>query len=255
MSDSLLDRTVLVIEAVVAANEPVGPRALARRTGVDRSAVGRILQHLVTLEMLVTKDGTYSPGPRLFMLGRVLSALDTLPTAAAAALATLVEAFDETSYVCMLRGRAAVFLYEHQSSKPLRYVVELGRPVPLYAGAAGRAILAGLSEQAAIDVMGDDPLTPLTEHTITNLPDLMARRASDREVGISISEGERVEGGAAIAAPIFDSAGLCQGSVVLTCPLSRFENYDRVAIGEAVRTAATTLSARLGAPAEAIARP
>lgn len=236
-----------MIEAVVEAGRPIGPRALARITGIDRSAVGRILQQLDAIGVLIGGDGRYQPGPRLFMLGRTLSALDTLPSAAGSVLDELVSQFDETSYVCTLHGDSAVFVYECQSSKPLRYVVELGKPVPLHAGAAGRAILAGLPEPQARALLGSERLPALTEQTITDIGELLATRACDLRRGYSVSREERVEGGVAVAAPFFDNRNRCQGSVVLTCPLSRFVDSSESSIGEAVRLAAETLSARLGA--------
>lgn len=247
MTDGLLRRAVVVIEAVVEAGRPIGPRELARITGIDRSGVGRILQQLDGLGVLVGVDGQYQPGPRLFTLGRTLSALDTLPSAAAAVLDELVGRFDETSYVCALHGTSVVFVYECQSSKPLRYVVELGKPVPLHAGAAGRAILAGVTEPEVVELLGPDPLPALTPGTVCDVDGLLRLRAADLDRGYSISREERVEGGVAVAVPFFDNRNRCQGSVVLTSPLSRFVGYDESAIGAAVEAAAETLSARLGA--------
>ncbi|MFT4658098.1 MAG: DNA-binding IclR family transcriptional regulator, partial [Ilumatobacter sp.] len=173
MSESLLARATAVTEAIVAAGEPVGPRALARATGIDRSAVGRILRQLADLGILTAENGSYSPGVRLFKIGRVLSALDTLPAAANAALSSLVDEFDETSYVCTWQENSAVFLYEGRSSKPLRYVIELGRPVPLHAGAAGRAILSGLPAETVRELFSGDGLPALTEATITDVEALI----------------------------------------------------------------------------------
>ena len=175
----MLDRAVTVVEAVVRAGQPVGPRALARDTGIDRSAVGRILRQLSDLGVLAKENGTYHPGARLFTIGRVLSAQDTLQAAASAALSGLVAVYDETSYVCTLHGQSVVFLYECQSSKPLRYVVEIGKPVPLHAGAAGRAILLGLSEDDARQLLAAGPLVALTDATITSVDTLLDIRRED----------------------------------------------------------------------------
>lgn len=246
MTDGLLARAATVMEAVAEAGEPIGPRALARATGIDRSAVGRILQQLTAIGILTGVDGRYSPGPRLFTIGRTLSALDTLPIAASSVLSGLVDEFDETSYVCLLHGNSAVFMYEQQSSKPLRYVVELGKPVPLHAGAAGRSILAGLPLKTAEELLSQTKLVALTTHTICEIETLLERRAEDLQQGYSVSREERVDGGVAVAAPFFDNMDRCHGSVVLTSPLSRFDGYDEPAIGAAVRVAADTLSSRMG---------
>lgn len=241
-----LERVVRVIEGLVDAGESVGPRALARSTGIDRSAVGRILQQLAELGVLIRDNGGYTPGPRLFALTRVLAATDTFPVAANAVINELVDRFDETCYLCVLHGDTAVYLYESQSSKPLRYVVELGKPVPLHAGASGRAILAGLGRDEAARLLGSGPLPRLTDQTIVDPEELLDIAEADRVIGYTVSRGERVEGGLAIAAPFFDVTDRCQGSVVFTSPLSRHGDGDTAVIGEAVAAAARTLSARLG---------
>jgi IclR family acetate operon transcriptional repressor len=242
-----LERVVRVVEGLVDAGAPVGPRALARQTGIDRSAVGRILQQLALLGVLTRENGGYAPGPRLFALTRVLAASDTFPAAANAVLNDLVDRFDETCYVCVLHGDAVVFLHECQSSKPLRFVVDLGQPVALHAGAAGRAILAGLPRSEAEALIGTDPLERHTDQTFTDPAALLDMAADERKLGYTVSRGERVEGGLAIAAPFFDGSGACQGSIVFTSPLSRHDERLTATIGDAVAAAARTLSARLGA--------
>ena len=245
-ADSLTARTIRVVEAVVDSAAPVGPRGLARSLGMDRSAVGRILQQLGEIDVLERTSDGYVPGSRLFTLGRVMSALDTLPNVIGPILGELVERFDETTYVCALHGDVAVFTHEIQSSKPLRLVVELGKPVPLHAGAAGRAILSALAAAEVVALLGAKPLLAMTPHTITDLDRLMEMAVEDRSRGYTVSFEERVPDGAALAAPFFGRGGVCQGSVVFTSPVTRLER-DRVPeIGEAVSAAAAKLSARLG---------
>ncbi len=244
-SDSLTDRTFRVLEAAVDAGEPVGPRGLARITGIDRSAVGRILQQLSDLDVLERRDDGYVAGPRLFTLARVLEARDTLPMAIGPVLGALVERFDETCYACAYHGGVAIFTHEVQSTKPLRFVVELGRPVPLHAGAAGRAILAGLDPEDVRAVLGEAPLPALTHATITDPERIVALAAEDRARGYTVSREERVAGGASIAAPFFDHAGRCHGSVVFTTPLSRLDDEQIGEIGSAVAESARALSMRL----------
>lgn len=242
----LASRVMTVIEAVVDAGEPVGPRGLARVVDIDRSAVSRILQQLAALDVLERRADGYVPGHRLFTLGRVLSALDTLPNAVQPILENLVTAFDETCYLCTLRGNSAVFLYEVQSSRPLRLVAELGKAVPIHAGAAGRAILAGLPTEEAKALLGKGPLPAITANTIRSTRRLLDMAVDDRDRGYAFSREERVEGGAAVAAPFFDHTGQCQGSVVFTAPLTRFDTTRVDEVGRKVAAAAGELSERLG---------
>lgn len=242
----LAERIVLIIEGVVDAGQPVGPRGLARALGIDRSAVARTLQQLADLGILERASAGYGPGARLFTLGRVLGALDTLPNAVGPILQELVDRFNETCYLCALHGDVAMFIYEVQSSQPLRLVVELGKPVSLHAGAGGRAILAGLPPTRARSILEGARLQQDMPDTITDLDALIRLAAADADRGYSLSRQERVEGGSAIAAPFYDHSGECQGSVVFTAPLTRLAD-DRVdEIGQAVKRAAQELSERLG---------
>lgn len=209
-----------------------------------------MLRQLSEIGVLYRDAEGYVPGPRLITLGRVLAARDTLPDEVEPILADLVARFDETCYACAFHGDVAVFTHEIQSSKPLRLVVELGRPVPLYAGAAGRAILSALPEEQVREIVGSDPLPKLANGTLGMLDDVLAAAAIDRERGYSVSYEERVAGGAAIAAPFFGSAGSCQGSLVYTSPVSRIADLDVAEIGAAVAAAAGALSVRLGFVAE-----
>ena len=235
-----------VVEGVVDSDEPVGPRGLGRKIHLDRSAVGRMLRHLAEIDVLHQGPDGYVPGPRLITLGRVLAARDTLPDEVEPILADLVARFDETCYACAFHGDVAVFTHEIQSSKPLRLVVELGRPVPLYAGAAGRAILSALPEEHVREIIGTDLLPRLGRGTLSSLDEVLEAARHDRVRGYSVSYEERVPGGAAVAAPFFGSAGTCQGSLVYTAPVSRIEDADVTEIGRAVADAASTLSTRLG---------
>ncbi len=244
--DTHAERIIRVIEAVVDTSEPVGPRGLARTLGIDRSAVGRLLQQLGNLDVLERRPEGYVPGPRLFVLGRVLTALDTLPNAIRPLLGRLVSKFDETCYVCSLHGEVAVFTHEIQSSKPLRFVIELGRPVPLHAGAAGRAILSGLTREEAVELIGTAPLPVLAPNTISDPRWVLDQAEVDRRRGYTVSVEERIAGGASVASPFFDHTNRCQGSVVFTAPLARFDPGRTDEIGRAVADASRELSYRIG---------
>jgi IclR family acetate operon transcriptional repressor len=245
----LTERTIVVVEAVVNASEAVGPRGLARILEMDRSAVSRILLVLGRMGVLERRIDGYVPGSRLYAMSRVLTALDTFSEDVSTILGALVERYDETCYICTFSGHVASFTHEIQSTQPLRFVAELGRPVPLHAGAAGRAILAGLGPKHAAELLGSGPLPAITTNTITNPAQVLELVVQDRSRGFTVSIEERVPGGAAVAAPFFDKNQQCQGSVVFSAPLSRLDKENIGEIGASVAAVANTLSRRLGARA------
>ncbi|MPZ54439.1 MAG: helix-turn-helix domain-containing protein [Acidimicrobiia bacterium] len=239
---TLTERSLRVVEAVVNAGEPVGPRGLARVLGLDRSTVGRILARLEQMGMLERVSKGYVPGWRLFTLARVLTAIDPVSNDVVSVLERLVHRYDETCYLCTFSGGVAAFTHEVQSTKPLRFVAELGHPVPLHAGAGGRAILAGLDPQMAAELLGKGRLPTWGPNTMTDPAELLDLASRDRIRGYSVSFEERVPGGGAVAAPFFDRRQRCLGSVVFSAPLSRLDHAIIPEIGEAVVEVAETLS-------------
>ncbi len=246
VDDTPLGRTVRILEGVVASDGPVGPRELARRVGIDRSTVGRTLIRLAELGLLQRVGREYRPGSRLLGMSRALAVRDSLPNASVPILRELSERYDETAYLCLRQGNHGLFVYDVPTTNPVRYVFDLGKPFPLYLGASGRAILSGLPDEEleqVLDALSFDPVTP---NTITDRSELMRRIGSDRRSGYSASISERVEGGSAVSAPFRDADGRCQGSITLTCPLSRLDPKLVPVMGEAVRVAAESLSVALG---------
>ena len=247
-ASSTTGRLVRILEALAAAPDGLGIRDTSRRTGLDKSALSRLLTQLEALEM-VSKDeaqGRYHVGPRLFALSSALVARDSLSRAARPSLESLVRRFDETCYLATRHPDTFTFTAKVECNRPFRYVIELGSTAHLHAGAAGRAILSGMPEDEAREVLRTTELEQLTGQTVTDVERLLELVTQDRVRGWSFSHGERIEGATALAAPFFDAEGVCRGSVVFTRPAMRHTDDDLPVVAAAVTEAATELSRRLG---------
>lgn len=242
----IVSRVVAVLEAVVESGGAVGPRELDRTTGIDRSAVGRILQQLTDEDVLDRVEGGYTMGSRLFRLARLAVARDSVTRAATPILEQLSRTYDETCYVCIRDGDRAVHIAATESKNPVRYVINLGELFPLYAGAPGRAILSGLDRAEVEEILDRTPLDAITSKTITDRDELLAAVEQDAKRGFAATSGQRIEGGFAVGAPFFDANGACVGALVFTRPTSRLDPDRIPEYGEAVVRAAAELSKRLG---------
>ena len=241
-------RIVRLLEAVAASDSHVGVRALARESGIDKSAVSRLLRQLTELDVLEPSDvaGRYHIGPRFFAMARAVSSKDELGRAARPILERLVATFNETSYLAV-RERSEVFFREKvECDQPIRYVIDESRPSPLHAGSAGRAILAALDDAEFEMVVHGMPLDSVTPHTIVDAEELRRRRAEDQQRGFTVSIAERSVGGCGVAASFRGSDGRCLGSLVITVPQIRFYPDSVEEWGTAVVEAAGDLSRRLG---------
>ena len=243
----MLARALTLLEAVATRADGVGVREAARQTGIDRSAVSRILAQFEDLCYVEQNGarGVYTAGPGLFALVAALGERDSLWKAAEPFLKKLVARFNETCYVAARVGDSLVFRGKVDCEHRIRYVIELGKPFPLVGGAAGTAILSGLSEQES-DTHLDGELPAYTPASITDREAYRQQLRADRALGYTYSPGRWVRGGAGIAAPYFDAGGRTAGSIALSCPADRLEDLPVHEAGQAIAAAARGLSRRLG---------
>jgi DNA-binding IclR family transcriptional regulator len=241
------ERVAAVIDAIVARRE-VGVRELAGALGISRSATHRIAQALARLRVLHTlPSGRYEPGARLLAWAASLAARDPLLAAATDVLGSLAGSTQETAYLLGYRpgDTEAIVLEVWPGTLPIRYALAVGSRLPLYAGAAGKAILAHLGD----DAVNGLPQTRLTEATLTG-DALTADLAAIRERGYSLSVGERLTPAAGAAAPLMRD-GEVVGAAGFTIPRQRLEHANLEALGMLARDAV----ARIGASADrALAR-
>lgn len=240
-------RVVRILESVAGAPDGVGVRALARETGIDKSAVSRLLRQLAAVAF-VEADAShrYVVGPQLYAMAKLVVARDDLTRAARPFLSGLAAEWNETCYLAVLEGREVVYRDMIECNQPLRYVVPLGEGVPLHAGAGGRAILSALPTDRVAALLSPGRLSRLTPSTVTDRVRLRDIIREDRARGYTMSVGERVVVGAAVAAPFLDAQGDCRGALVVAFPRERVQSHDIEALGRAVAAAATGLSRRLG---------
>lgn len=243
----VLARTVTIIDIIVAHTDGLGVREAARRTGIDRSAVSRILNELETLGY-VAQDrdrGVYSAGAKLFSVAATLAERDSIARASQPLLSELVEAYHETCFAVALVDNTMVVRAKLDGDSTVRSVIELGASSPLVMGAPGLAILSALEPNESERMLAQ----PDVEAADVNLPDLDAVRRQlvvDQQRGYSYSAGRDATDGAGIAAPFFDAAGRCAGSITLSGPTDRVERLSIDIVGAALVDVARRMSERLG---------
>src|SRR5215218_4743699 len=159
------DRIVAVLDALTDRHrhQGWGVRALADAVGLSRSTVNRILQGLAERGLArVDANATYSVGPRLRVLAKVLHDRHPLLRGAPPVMHELSRTADATVMLAVHGPQpdAAFIALLRQQPGPIRYHLEPGMELPLHAGAAGRAILSEVGVAAL-----QDPLPRYSEDT------------------------------------------------------------------------------------------
>lgn len=204
----------------VLSDQPQSLGSIASATGLPRSTVQRIVEALA-LESLVEAG---SKGVRLgWGLTEIAKRNETnILTTARPVLETLFARTRETVDISTALGAEVSFLDRIISDQELRVVSFPNKPRPLYAKANGKALLACLSNQE-IERLFNDKLTALTQHTLTDLPALLAEIEQVRESGFAYDLEEHALGVCAIGTGLVAPDGKPYAFSV-AMPLSRYES-------------------------------
>jgi len=241
-------KIIALIEAVAFHPEGVSVREISRDTGLDKSTVSRVFNQLAALDIVTQAPETarFFVGSRLQSLGEALHTHHTLWGLAEPVIRDLSVTFNETCYLVERSGHLASFQERIESQDTIRYVIDRGRTAPLYAGAAGRAILSGMADDEVDHYLDTAELAPITSHTITDGRTLKLLVHEDRLRGYSKSDGETFAGGHGIGAPVFRADGQCVAAILITTPSSRYDPERVSTMGIAARDASVKLSKKLG---------
>ena len=191
---------------------------LAAALGEPLSSVYRLLQSLTATGWVDrgSRRGPYRLGLSLMTIGGLVEDHLDIREASLPSLRQLVDATGVTSFLCVRRGSRAVCLERIEGYAVQSLAMLLGGSLPLYAGAAPRALLAFLpaAEQSAIltdtsQQMRDDPPRPDEE-------DIIADIARIRATGYSVSDADVTPGIASLGAPVFNHRGEVQGALSLS---------------------------------------
>jgi DNA-binding IclR family transcriptional regulator len=174
---------------------------------------------------LLTQNPTtrsYALGPHVLAWAGVYSANLDVRNAALPILENLRMVTRETISLYILEGDDRVCVERMESPQNVRIVTRVGKRLPLYAGSAGKVMLAFLPEERQEAILSSGQLNPLTEKTIVDPEALRSDLARIRQQGYAVSDGEWILDAAGVAAPIFDHNGEVIAGVSISGPSSRF---------------------------------
>ncbi|ABW12538.1 transcriptional regulator, IclR family [Parafrankia sp. EAN1pec] len=177
---------------------PLGPSDLSRLTGVPKSTVLNLCAAMVDERLLRRGSGGYQLGDRLAELGNsYLKSVTEVEEFYELCRSTYSDVPQTVQLGVLGSGLSVVYLARHDGRDPLNLglVSEIGRSVPAYCTASGKALLAAVSDpdlQARLPA--DGRLEPTTTHSIQSVDRLREELEATRGRGYAIESGEIVEG-------------------------------------------------------------
>ncbi|MHB8619427.1 MAG: IclR family transcriptional regulator [Chloroflexota bacterium] len=191
-----VDHAAIILYELGGMPAGVGVRDMARRVGLTKSTVQRIMATLEARGLLAR-----APGTERYQLGAgvVRLAATVIERGETIALATplMSRLRDETGetvclHTCVELKR--VTLAQVESQHELRWIQRIGLPLSMLRGASGNCLLASLpASQRALVFEHED---------VRDVPGLTDNLDRIRKAGWAMSRGDRVPGGTALSAPV-----------------------------------------------------
>lgn len=241
-----IERAIDIIDCFREA-EALSLTDLARRTGHTLSTVHRIAAVLERRGVLLRdpQSQRFAIGPDMVALAARANPHAQLQALARPALAVLSESSGETAVLSLLVGLRRVAIEQCESAHQLRRRVDLGRPLELHYGSAGKAMLAYLEDEQREKLLQELPLKGHTPFTPNDRTRLEAELGGIRKRGYAVSKNEYLIGVTSIGAPVFDGYGRVIAAVSVTGPLSRLTPNLYARIGADVADTAAKLTEAL----------
>lgn len=249
-SPQSVTRVIRLLEALCTSAEPLSLADLSRRLDTPKSSLAALLRGLAEEAFVTPADNAWRLGPGAFGLAsaitearRRLQSSDLIRDG----MRRLAERSGETVLLAVGEpmGDQLTYVDLVESQQVVRYAVAVGDRRPLYATAAGRALLATWPPDAVEAYVKRVGPSALTSATLTSLADLTAAVAAARAAGYAQTVDQAAEGVTGTAAIVRDAAGAAVGALVVAAPTARAANR----LGELARLVqaeAASISRSLG---------
>lgn len=218
---SVLAKASEVIDCLGQAGEPLTLASVRVALDMPKSSTHRLLNELAGLGMLRrTEDGRYSLGPRLLYWGEAAAEAFDLRALAEPSMRQLRDRVGESVHLYVRDRDTRTCIAAVEARHELRPFIQLGRPLPLHAGAAGKLLLA----------FADDSVQRIALRRARaegeRYPRAPGARLAEelgriRDESWATSIGERENGVAGAATAIVDTRGRVVAALAISGPTTR----------------------------------
>jgi IclR family transcriptional regulator, pca regulon regulatory protein len=164
--------------------------------------------------------------PRALGIAHAYLSGHTLLEQATTHLIDLNQACGESVSLSEPDGTDMVYIARFPSHKRFLIHMPVGRRLPMYCTASGRAYLSGLPTAEVQKILRRGPLKPYTPQTLTDPVEILKQVEAAREAGYSWADQEYYRGDLTIAAPVFGDDGAPVAAVNISVPSSRWSLAD-----------------------------
>lgn len=218
-------RALDILETVGREDGPLSLSELSRRVGLHKSTVHRLALSLESRGWLTreTESGKYRLGIKFVTIaGRKGHAgIDGSFREVHPILESLAGKIDETAILSVWDGKEVICIDKVESSHRIQISSRIGSSFPICAGGTGFAVLIGMPEETAVDILSRAEPVAYTSRTIIDRESLETRYREMKALGYVISSGQVDPGVTGIAMPLYFPFEQSYGSIGVVLPEMR----------------------------------
>lgn len=241
---STLQKSLLVLEAIIDQPQSVGLPDLANRLGMSRSSMHRVLTQLQEegLVVKVPNRDRFAIGARFskLALNAMISSNKGFPIRAV--IQKVVEEIEETVNLGVLSGRDFVYLERVECNRSPRIYLETGSRLPAHVTSGGKACMAFLETSARKRLVETMTLEPFTQHTITDKVKLLTELNTIRKRGYATANQEYADGITGVGVPVIGTDGHAVAALAMHAPVARLHVRDAKRVVEPLQATAARLA-------------
>jgi DNA-binding IclR family transcriptional regulator len=242
-----IGRAALLLRAVGTLGE-AGLADVVVHSGLAKPTVRRILRALMEAGLVEQDAATrrYRLGVETYVLGQLSASRFGVHRLALDGLHRLARISEDTAFLSVRRGFAALCLHREEGQYPIRtHVLNPGHRHPLGVGAAGLAMLAALDDDEAEGVLQTNAAEIAGAFPGVTVADTRRRLAMARRTGWSLNPGLVFPGSWGIAVAVRDPRGEPVAALTLAAIEPRLQPERQATLGRLLRAEAAMLEGLL----------
>lgn len=204
--------------------DKAGVSELAKELALPTSTVH---DHLQTLESrgYVTKiDGTYRLGTQFLYIGDKLRRQNRTFQSCRQELRNLADDTGEHASLTIEESGLGIIFHHVRGEKAIEFNTYPGRRTKLHLSAAGKAILASLSNDRVDEIVDKHGLRPRTDNSISSRAELEEELIKIRDREYALDDEGGISGMRGVGVPLFDQEERVLGAISLYGPRSRIDD-------------------------------
>lgn len=235
-----------ILEFMARQSEAIGVTELANAFGTTKSRIFRHLRTLLLQGYIVQDDaGRYKVGTRLVALGNAVMQNFDLVRVSSATMRALRDKVGSSVVLCQFEDEGVRVLSVVQGQSQIEITVRPGSLMGFHSSAQGKIALVFGQPDILARVLAK-PLKAHSPQTIVDAAQLKEELAQVRQQGWASAPNQSVTGLNAVAAPLFDAAGILIGTLAVVDSVQFLPEPPAAGLLRQLTDAARAISASLG---------